>query len=216
MPAGIPMTAASATPTSWRPTLAQVCMRSSPLWTVFTNAATTCSGAGKAQGGNSLSRWINFQSTKTRRWCRHRGETRGTAAGATRRRLGPRGARELPLSRSDHRARLLLHRARDLLREKVHCLLAQPNQLGPGQVARPRALHPELGLDAARARAHEEHAVSQEERLLDRVRDEEHGLPVGTPDAPELLPHDKSRLGFEPADATVHAPQHRADRKRPR
>src|SRR5688572_27425334 len=58
-------------------------------------------------------------------------------------------------------------------------------------------------LDAPRARRHHGDAVRHEDRLVDVVRDEEHRLAVGLPDAEQELLHQSARLVVERAERLV-------------
>jgi hypothetical protein len=71
-----------------------------------------------------------------------------------------------------------------------------------------RKLDAQVGADAARARRHDDHAVAQEDRLVDVVRDEEdRRLPVLADQQHELL-HLLAGLRVERAERLVHQ-QHR-------
>ena len=62
-----------------------------------------------------------------------------------------------------------------------------------------------IGLDAAgRARQHH-YAVGQEHRLLDAVRDEQHGLAVALPDLEQLVLQPRARVRIERAERRVIA-----------
>ena len=58
-------------------------------------------------------------------------------------------------------------------------------------------------------------AVSQDERLLDVMRDEDHRLARFAPDPDDLLAHALSRVGIERGERLVHQDDLRFDRKRP-
>ena len=61
----------------------------------------------------------------------------------------------------------------------------------------------DLGLDAARARAHDDDAAAEEDRLLDVVGDEQHGLALALPDAEQQFLHQRARLVVERAERLV-------------
>jgi hypothetical protein len=58
-------------------------------------------------------------------------------------------------------------------------------------------------LDATRARRHHRDAVGHENRFIDVVRDEEHRLPVGFPDAEQELLHQRACLVVKRAERLV-------------
>src|SRR5918993_1831930 len=70
--------------------------------------------------------------------------------------------------------------------------------------ARPRDLDRELAHDAARPRRHHHDAVTEEDRLVDRVRDQNDGLAARHPDALQLRVHALARERIERAERLVH------------
>src|SRR5581483_7155356 len=73
-------------------------------------------------------------------------------------------------------------------------------------VQRPRARDVDIenGLDAARPRAHHDHPIRQEDRLVNLVGDEQHRLARGVPHLEQLLLHELARLGVERRERLVH------------
>src|SRR3954453_4204203 len=69
--------------------------------------------------------------------------------------------------------------------------------------ARMRQVYGNLGLDAAGARAHDDDAAAEEDRFLDVVGHEQHGLLVALPDAEQHLLHQGTRLVVEPTEGLV-------------
>src|SRR5438128_3949448 len=70
--------------------------------------------------------------------------------------------------------------------------------------ARPRKVDIDDFLQASRPGGHQEHAVGEENRLLDVVRDEQDGELVRLPDPSEQLLHQLPRLRVERAERLVH------------
>ena len=70
--------------------------------------------------------------------------------------------------------------------------------------ARPRQTDRNHLLDAARPRRHHDHFVAQQDRLLDRVGDEQHGLVRAVENAQQLLLHDDLGLRVERGERLVH------------
>jgi hypothetical protein len=73
-------------------------------------------------------------------------------------------------------------------------------------IARPPERHVEHLLDAARARAHDRDAVAEQDRLVDRMGDEHHGLALVGPlhQREQLLLQDLARLRVERGERLVH------------
>ncbi len=65
-------------------------------------------------------------------------------------------------------------------------------------------------------RAHDDDARAHEDRLVDVVRDEQHGLLLGLPDAEQQLLHQLARLVVERAEGLVHEQDARAVGERAR
>src|SRR5439155_472570 len=134
-------------------------------------------------------------------------------------RRGPRpprrGARP-PRGRAGRARRSLVtaHRAQRLLADVVPELRAQRHQLG--RFHRPGVAHAELEdrLDAARARRHDRDPGREDERLLQAVGDEDHGLLRPPPDLEEPLAHEEPRLLVERPEGLVHQDDLRVDRQR--
>ena len=78
-------------------------------------------------------------------------------------------------------------------------------------IARVRERNVDDSLDAARLRGHQHAAVAEQQRLLDRVRDVDHGLAGLLPDAREFGLQDRAVLRVERRERLVHQ-QHRRDR----
>ena len=76
---------------------------------------------------------------------------------------------------------------------------------------RPRQIDLDLLDDLARARAHHQDAIRQSDRLLDAVRDEEHGRPAAQPQRFEIRAHLQARQRVERAERLVHQ-EHATDR----
>ena len=66
-----------------------------------------------------------------------------------------------------------------------------------------RQVDRDLGLDAAGPRAHDDDAAAEEDRLLDVVGDEQHGLLLALPDAEQQLLHQRAGLVVERAERLV-------------
>src|SRR5258706_6016783 len=71
-------------------------------------------------------------------------------------------------------------------------------------VARIRQVDRELALDAPRPRAEDHAAIGHEDRLVDVVRDEQHGLLVQLPDRQQQLLHQRAGLVVERAEPLLH------------
>src|SRR2546421_8530191 len=86
-----------------------------------------------------------------------------------------------------------LDRLHALLVDDAHHLVAQGGKFRRLQClegARPRDLHAERRADPARPAGHDVDDVTQEDGLVDIVRNEQHGLPVPLPEVGEQLLHD--------------------------
>src|SRR5215211_6031289 len=70
-------------------------------------------------------------------------------------------------------------------------------------MARMRQVDEDFGLDAAGAGGHHDHTRGKKDRLLDIMRDEEHGLLLALPDAEQELLHQRSGLVVEGAERLV-------------
>ncbi len=81
-------------------------------------------------------------------------------------------------------------------------------------VARPAERQVEHFLDAAGARAHHGDAVAEQDRLVDRVGDEHHGLALVLHDAQQLLLQHLAGLRVERGERLVHQHDVRIDRER--
>ena len=88
--------------------------------------------------------------------------------------------------------------------EKLRQLAADGVEIRRGHVARARQRDAHLGLDAARPRRHHHHAVGQENRLLDRMRDEQHGQLRALPQVQQLVLQALARHRVERAERLVH------------
>ena len=84
----------------------------------------------------------------------------------------------------------------------------EPAELGRGrqrhQIARMRKRHVDDLLDAARMRRHDHRPVAQEQRLLDRMGDVDHGLAGLLPDAHQLRLQKHAVLRIERRERLVH------------
>ena len=74
-------------------------------------------------------------------------------------------------------------------------------------VARPRQRHADLVLDPPGPVGHHEHAIGDEDGLLDVVRHEQHGQAVPLPDVGQELLHDAARERVERTERLVHQQQ---------
>src|SRR5262245_37671537 len=61
--------------------------------------------------------------------------------------------------------------------------------LGHRNMAGPRQIDDKVIDDRCRPATHDKNAIGQECRFADAVSDENHGLPIGLPDAQQLDPH---------------------------
>src|SRR5882672_682636 len=73
--------------------------------------------------------------------------------------------------------------------------------------ARPRELDRDAFFDAPGARGHDAHGIGEEQRLLDVVGDEEHGLVVALPHIEKQLLHQGARLRVQAPEGLVHEEQ---------
>src|SRR5262249_31590893 len=72
-----------------------------------------------------------------------------------------------------------------------------------GVMPRMRQVDGEVGLDAAGTRGHHKYARGEEDRLLDVVGDEQHGLALAFPDAEQELLHQRAGLVVKRAERLV-------------
>src|SRR5947199_238706 len=106
------------------------------------------------------------------------------------------------------------HRSQRLLADLAPELGAQRHHLG--RLHRARVLHRQVErrLDPSRPRGHDGHPGRQEERLVQAVRDEDHGLARAPPDVEQPLAHQEARLLVERAERLVHQEDLRVERER--
>jgi hypothetical protein len=72
------------------------------------------------------------------------------------------------------------------------------------EAPRPRDVHVHVVHEPARPRRHDQHAVAEEDRLRDRVRDEQHRLAPLQPDALQLEVHVLTGHGVQGPERLVH------------
>src|SRR2546428_11177833 len=82
--------------------------------------------------------------------------------------------------------------------------------------AGPWQRHVQHRVDAPRPRRHHHHAIGEQQRFLDRVGHEEHGLAGGRPDLGELVLHESAGLGVQRAERLAHHEKPPDVRGRPR
>src|ERR1700730_10095448 len=80
---------------------------------------------------------------------------------------------------------------------------------------RPWQVDSQRRADAAGTVRHDVDHVAQEDRLVDVVRDKEHGLPIPLPEVGEHLLHDLAGQGVQGAEGLVHQQHLRIVRQRP-
>ena len=86
--------------------------------------------------------------------------------------------------------------------------------LGRLASARAREAHRQVGLDAARAPAHHQHAVAHDQRLVDGMRDEDHCFARLAPDPEQLLLQHRLVLLVEGGERLVHEQDARLENER--
>ena len=127
-------------------------------------------------------------------------------------RVAPSQVALTPDQRLDHRSSMARSRLRA---QQVPDLLAQLAEARGGRRSRARQVDRELRLDPSRPVGHHDDAVAEQERLVDRVRDQQHGLAVRLPERDELLLQQRARLGVQRGQRLVHQ-QHAQGRRRTR
>src|SRR5256714_5106580 len=134
--------------------------------------------------------------TSSRRFARSRARARSVLVGS-----GPtRALRDAAL-----RA-LIAHE--DLVSEVVPDLLIDPRELrleaDLGYVARPREIDAIDTLHGPWPRGDDDHAIGERDRLLEIMRNEDHGRAGRRPELQELVFHQRAGLDVERADRLVH------------
>src|SRR5215467_7029421 len=174
-----PTTTASRKPRAVSSSVTRVCSRTIQCFSAIT--APIWAGEGISQSGTWRSRTTTSQTT-TR-------PTKNTAPRTMRAVGRPSDIRGLLLPESPADAAGQAREFRRVLHEQV---------AGPGQV------HRHDVDDPARPGRHDDHAVGEDDRLHDVVRDEEHrALPL-LPEAEQLEAHLLPRQGVERAERLVH------------
>src|SRR5213083_534763 len=107
-----------------------------------------------------------------------------------------------------------LHRPERFLADLAPELRAQRDELG--RLHRARVVHRQIEhrLDPPGARRHDGDPRREEERLVQAVGHEDHGLARPPPDVQEPLPHEHARLLVEGAEGLIHQEDLRVDRER--
>src|SRR5437867_3722971 len=107
-----------------------------------------------------------------------------------------------------------LHRPQRLLADLAPELGAQRDELGRFHRARVVQGEVQHRLDPPGARRHDGDPRREEERLVQAVGHEDHGLARPPPDVQEPLPHEHARLLVEGAEGLIHQEDLRVDRER--
>src|SRR5215831_15276669 len=106
------------------------------------------------------------------------------------------------------------HRPQRLLADLAPELGPQRHHLGRLHRARVLRRQVERRLDPPGPRRHDRHPGREEERLVQAVRDEDHGLARAPPDVEQPLAHEHARLLVERAERLVHQEDLRVERQR--
>src|SRR5580693_1854744 len=197
-PSGIPIRVPKAKPTMMRAKLTAISACSSPLLMSSIAPSKVLTGDGRKAG------LATHQASRLHTNNAHTSDTAKIAARCMASLLQLLGQRA---ERSTARAVCIAHlphRFHDLFLDRRLDLAAQPEEI-LAEFPRSHERHRQHLLDgSAGSRRHDGNAVAKEQRFIDVMGDEQHGLPARAPDARELLLHDAARLRIERAERLIH------------